>query len=94
MAQEPAAPERQTRETYNTVAETVGFVPSLRLKDNVIQGIAVVVITGIAALVGLLTAGTSGLVVATVFGLIGSLLFSGAVLMVVGWVRVARKISK
>jgi hypothetical protein len=93
MAQ-PAKEQKKTGgavETYNTVAETVGLVPSLRWKDNVIQGVVVLAITGIAAVVGLLTNGMEGLLVASLVGLLASLLISGAVLMVVGWVRAAKK---
>lgn len=94
MTQQPEERQKNRGEGYNTVAETVGLIPSLRLRDNVIQGITVVVVTGIAALVGLLTDGTEGLAIGSLLGLVGSLLISGAVLMVVGWVRAARNLSK
>ena len=94
MADDPKAAQKSKRETYDTVADTVGLVPSLRLKDNVIQGVTVVVVTGIGALVGFLTNGGTGLAVGSLLGLIGSLFVSGAVLMVVGWVRAAKKVSK
>ena len=94
MADDAKAPGKSKRETYDTVADTVGLVPSLRLMDNVIQGVTVVVVTGIGALVGFLTNGGAGLAVGSLVGLIGSLLVSGAVLMVVGWVRAAKKVSK
>jgi hypothetical protein len=76
------------------VAETVGLVPSLRWKDNIIQGVVVLVVTGIAAVVGLLTNGMEGLLVASLVGLLASLLISGFVLMVVGWVRASKKRAK
>jgi hypothetical protein len=94
MTGEPKDREQGVRANYDTVADTVGLVPSLRLKDNLIQAIMVVVITGIAAIVGLLTNGVAGLAVGALLGLIGSLLISGAVLMVVGWVRTAKKVAK
>jgi predicted anti-sigma-YlaC factor YlaD len=94
MAEEAKAPQKSARDTYDAVADTVGLVPSVRLKENAIQGITVVVITGIAALVGFVMNGTAGLVIGTLLGLLGSLLVSGAVLMVVGWVRAAKKLSK
>jgi hypothetical protein len=94
MAEETKGPQKSARETYDTVADTIGLVPSVRLKDNVIQGITVVVVTGIAALVGFVMGGTTGLAVGALLGLVGSLLVSGTVLMVVGWVRAAKKLSK
>jgi hypothetical protein len=86
--------EKEGRETYNTVAETVGLVPSLRKKDNLIQGIIVLVGTALAGLVGLLVDGTTGLMLGALAGLIGSGLLSGGVLMIIGWVRAAKKVSK
>lgn len=94
MTGDPKDREKSIRDKYDTVADTVGLVPSLRLKDNVIQAITVAVVTGIAAIVGFLTNGVAGLAVGTLLGLIGSLLVSGAVLMVVGWVRTAKKVAK
>ncbi len=94
MAEEPKGPQKSSRETYDTVADTLGLVPNVRLKDNVIQGITVVAITGLAALVGFLSNGTAGLAIGSLLGLIGSLLISGGVLMVVGWVRAAKQVSK
>jgi hypothetical protein len=93
MSQEPGRTEKRGLETYNTVAETVGLVPSVRLKDNVIQGITVLVVTGVAALAGFLMKGIQGLAFGTLLGLVGSLLLSGGVLMVVGWIRAAKKLS-
>ena len=63
------------------VAETVGG-PSFRLKDNLIQGIVVVVGTGISAVVGLLMGGTQGLLMGLLGGLVVFGLGSGVVLMV------------
>ena len=94
MADEAKGPEKSLRNTYDTVADTVGLVPSLRVKDNVIQGITVVVLTAIAALVGFVVNGTTGLAIGTLLGLIASLLISGGVLMVVGWIRTAKRGSR
>jgi len=84
---------KSARDTYDTVADTVGLVPSVRMKDNVIQGITVVVITEIAALVGFVMNG-GGPGHRHLLGLLGSLLVSGAVLMVVGWVRARSRSSR
>lgn len=43
---------RSTAETYHTVAETVGLVPSVRRRDNLVQGIAVAVGALVGAAVG------------------------------------------
>jgi VIT1/CCC1 family predicted Fe2+/Mn2+ transporter len=79
------------RETYNTIAETVGGVPSLRVKDNVIQAIVIGVTTAISVAIGGVVGGTAGALAAALIGLILSMLLSGIVLMVVGWVRVLKK---
>jgi fructose-specific phosphotransferase system IIC component len=79
------------RETYDTVADTVGLVPSLHWKDNLIQGLTVAVVTLVAAGIGLSMNGTTGLAVGALAGLVASLFLSGFVLMIVGWIRTARK---
>ena len=98
---EQAAPKpNDGLEVYNTVAETVGGVPSLRLKDNLIQAVIVTVATATAALVGFAIgskgsdgyAAVTGALVGGVLGLAASTLISGIVLMVAGWVRSARKL--
>lgn len=83
---------------YQTVADTVGMVPSLRIKDNVIQ--AVVVVVGLLIGVGagsLLFAPAlklewwQGAMVGALAGLVISTLLSGGVIMVLGWVRAAKR---
>ncbi|MFW6164344.1 MAG: hypothetical protein ACODAJ_16365 [Planctomycetota bacterium] len=88
-------------EVYESVAETVGGVPSLRLGDNVVQAVIVVLGTAVGALVGLAwlarfqTLGKiEGVLLGALGGLIASVLISGIVLMVIGWVRAARKLSR
>lgn len=78
-------------ETYQKVAETVGLVPSLRWKDNLYQGIAIAVTGLLGAAVGL-AAGHSreALLGGLAIGLFVGFVISGLVLMVLGWVRVAR----
>ncbi len=80
-------------ESYNRVAETVGMMPTLRVKDNVVQAIVVLIGAMLGALIGYFVGsrdpraavlgGFAGLIV---FGLV-----SGIVLMVLGWVRAARR---
>ena len=90
---ETAKPKGSGLETYNMVAETVGMLPSLRMKDNLIQAIIMGVITCIAVIVGGTMGGTQGALIAAVLGLLASLLISGFVLMIVGWVRAAKKMG-
>lgn len=85
--------------TYHKVADTVGGVPNLRLKDNVVQTIVVLASAMLGALVGCtliwtktidwelyLAAGAGGIA-----GLILGTFVSGLVLMVMGWVRATKK---
>ncbi|HOX05800.1 MAG TPA: hypothetical protein PK280_05320 [Planctomycetota bacterium] len=81
-------------EAYHTVAETVGMVPNVRFRDNLIQGLVIGIGTLVATLVGLIVGGGTGAAIGLVCGLVISLLISGAVLMVIGWVRAARKLKK
>lgn len=94
---EPRPPSgRDGLETYNRVAETVGGLPTLRLKDNVIQGTVVIGCTLLGAGVGYLIGagrgnGVLGAIAGAACAMIGSALISGLVLMVLGWVRLARR---
>lgn len=77
-------------ETYQHVAETVAG-PSFRLSDNLIQGVVVIAATAIGALIGYLSRGYIGALIGGAGMMILSTLFTGIVLMVLGWVRVARR---
>lgn len=92
----PTEPGRADRppvvdETYQTVAETVGGVPSLRLRDNLAQAVIIGVLVVIAAPVGFFIDGLFGLLVGTVVGLFVGLIISGTLLMVLGWIRLAKR---
>jgi hypothetical protein len=76
---------------YQQVAETVGMVPSLNARDNLIQGAFVGLVTILAFIMGHVTGGAQTALVFMLAGLISSGLISGVVLMVVGMVRVARQ---
>jgi hypothetical protein len=77
-------------EVYEAVAQTVGLIPSLRLKDNLIQGV-VIALGGLVGLsLGILLGGSSWALLGSLIGLVSSLLLSGFVLMIVGFVRVIR----
>lgn len=83
----------EKQSTYQSVAETVGMVPSLNKKDNLYQGIFVLVISLLSFLIGV---GLGGLQIGMIFllmGLTGSGLVSGVVLMILGFVRLGRKKS-
>ncbi|QQS09348.1 MAG: hypothetical protein IPK69_01620 [Phycisphaerales bacterium] len=84
----------QELDNYQKIADKVGFVPSLRVKDNVIQGITAVIGAGIGVLVGYLIAahiqsGATGIamMVGGLLGFITGALLVGFVLMILGWFR-------
>jgi len=79
-------------ETYQAVAETVGMIPSLRVKDNVFQAIVVVVFVFIGGGGGYITSGTGmGALAGVAGGLISGIFLSGLVLMVFGFTRRSKK---
>ena len=89
--QEPPRKKADALETYNTVAETIAG-PSLRWKDNLFQGLFVIggLVVGIG--IGALIAYPIGAYIGGVIGLVGATLTSGIVLMVLGWIRAAKKL--
>ena len=76
-------------ESYQRIADTVGLVPSLNAKDNLYQGIAVLVGALVGAIAGALMGrgDYTATLVGTLLGLVGSGLASGFVLMLAGWRR-------
>lgn len=84
-------PDPTRFETYHTIAETVGGVPSFRKKDNLVQGITILACTLVAAAAGWFLRGPGAALGLGLAGMIGSLLVSGVVLMILGWVRAAKK---
>jgi VIT1/CCC1 family predicted Fe2+/Mn2+ transporter len=77
---------------YEIVADVVGGVPSLRWKDNLIQGLAILGSVILGAIIGLaIVREFWGALTGALAGLIAGLILSGMVLMVLGWVRTARK---
>jgi len=81
-------------EALHTAADTIGMVPNVRAKDNLVQGAVIGLGTLISVAVGFLLGGGVGAAIGAVAGLIGFLLVSGGVLMIIGWVRTARKASR
>lgn len=87
--------EPENESGYETFAQTVGGVPSLNPKDNLFQGVFVLVGTLLMALVGfILVHNAGGALVGALLGLIVSGLLSGLILMVLGLVRASRRGSK
>ena len=90
-----AAGNKKPLEGYHTIADTIGGVPNLRLWDNIIQGVVVFLGTALGCAIGYFWKGElQGLLIGLLIGLVGSVLVSGLVLMVLGWVRSARKLRK
>ncbi len=78
-------------EAYQTVAETVGLIPSLRLKDNLYQA-AVLIIGGLLGLgLGTLLGGSGWTMPGLLIGLAVFLFLSGFVLLILGFVRLGSK---
>ena len=91
---QPGTPSGATGglEDYNRIAETVGMMPTLRVKDNVIQALVVLAGIIVGAVVGYII-GEQDPRAAVLGGIAGLVLFgliSGFVLMILGWVRAAR----
>lgn len=80
-------------EKYQTFAETVGGVPSVRPKDNLYQGVAVLLATAIGAAAGFVYGGGTWAVLLGLAGMVIGLLGSGIVLMILGWVRATRRLG-
>ena len=78
-------------EAYHRVADTVGFVPNLRWKDNVIQAVSVAVAAAVgAAIAGLVWRNFLAAAGGAIVGAIAATFITGLVLMVLGWVRAAK----
>lgn len=80
-----------SRASYDAIADKVGLVPNLRVKDNLYQGVVVAVFTLVGAMVGFFLAPATnrslGVGLGAVAGLVVGGLLSGLVLMVLGLVR-------
>ena len=85
--------------TYHKVADTVGGVPNLRLKDNVVQTLVVLAAAILGALAGCILVWTKTVdwelylaaLGGCVTGLILGTFVSGLVLMVIGWIRATKE---
>jgi hypothetical protein len=85
----PLPPQKNdARRHYDQMADKIGLVPNLRKKDNLYQGVAVVIGLLLGAAVGWRWKGwPEGLLLGAVAGLILGTLLSGVALMIVGWIR-------
>ena len=84
-APQPQQPVTETRSSYQKTAETVGMIPDLSGKRNLLQLAITFPVAGVFALFGLLTAGMGNAMIWGLIGLLVGVLASGAVLMVLGW---------
>lgn len=86
----PALPQRSAMDKYQTVADTVGG-PSLRIKDNLVQALIVILSTLLGAGIGFAYHGTNGALIGGVSAMILSTLLSGLVIMILGLIRASNK---
>jgi hypothetical protein len=79
------------RQAYNVVTDTLGG-PNVRLKDNLFQGIAILVCLLLGAAIGFLvmTDGLGGFLLGGIIGLLVGLFGSGIFLMIYRAVKHAR----
>ena len=89
--QDQAEKPSEEIEGYQKVADTVGMVPSLRMKDNLWQGIIIGVCILIGVPIGYFIWGSFGALAGLLAGLVLGGLGSGTVLMIKGWKRALRK---
>lgn len=89
----------QDMQTYNTIADSVGFVPNLRAKDNIFQLIVVAIFVVLGLIAGLVVSMNSqmelsiALLLGALIGFIIGGVLSGFVLMILGWIRTAKTIN-
>jgi hypothetical protein len=76
-------PELNNKQVYNIITDVAGG-PNLRLRDNLLQGLAILVSVLLGAGIGVLVADylTAGVVYGGFLGLVGGFLASGTFLMV------------
>src|SRR5829696_3004669 len=85
------APPAAGNEAYQNVADTVGMVPSLRWKDNLIQAACILLGAVLGAAITFFATGNPGFaVLGGIGGIVAALFISGIVLMFLGWRRAAR----
>jgi fatty acid desaturase len=82
-------PSSQSSNTYETVADVVGFVPNLRKQDNVFQAKFIATTVLLACLIGAIAFAATGsgpwwagMVLGLLGGLLAGLLLSGVILAI------------
>lgn len=90
-AQPPKDPIVQTYDAYQGVAETVGGVPSFNWFDNLLQVAIIIAGVPLAMLVGYLIGGPGGMGAGCLLGFVCFGLLGGAVVMVLGMMRSAKR---
>lgn len=75
----------EQRSNYQRVAETIGMIPDLNLRRNLLQLVIVVAVTLGCFLTGWLFRGAFIGLMAGLVGVLFGVIISGAVLMVLGW---------
>jgi uncharacterized membrane protein YedE/YeeE len=88
----PVPPQSlSARQAYNIVADTVGG-PNVRLKDNLYQGLAILICVIAGALVGAIAVRErlAGVIVGGLIGMVAGLFGSGIFLMIYRSLRHAR----
>ena len=96
MNEPPKLPTTETtpessQEIYQRVDDTVGLVPSLRMKDNLWQGIVVGILVVIGTPIGYVFWGWFGALGGALAGLVIGGIGTGTVLMIQGLKRASRK---
>lgn len=82
---QPRQPVTDSRSSYQKTAETVGMIPDLSGKRNLLQLAITLPVAGVFALFGLLSGGMGNALIWGFLGLLVGVVASGAVLMVLGW---------
>ncbi|MCC6897323.1 MAG: hypothetical protein IT377_00030 [Polyangiaceae bacterium] len=91
MSTDPRDPAERELQAYHRLADTVGLVPNIRRKDNLLQAAIVGGGTLPCVAIGAIWAGGRGALIGALIGLVGFGLISGLVIMVLGLVRAQQK---
>ncbi|MBI3201900.1 MAG: hypothetical protein HYZ29_10185 [Myxococcales bacterium] len=91
MSTAPRDPAERELQAYHRLADTVGLVPNIRRKDNLLQAAIVGGGTLPCVAIGAIWSGGQGALIGALIGLVGFGLVSGLVIMVLGLVRAQQK---
>jgi hypothetical protein len=95
MSQPPPHPpstSTDSTETYNRLAGTVGMLPTLRARDNLIQAVVVLIGTILGGMIGYFITNhdVRAAALGAAVGLVASGLVTGFALIILGWRRARR----